>query len=108
MAYPAVDYDFWDRGRHAPRPLKRQLRLGPEAFVYLYFGRPGVSKGLEFLLPAAALVRERLPASRLVMLLARDPAGPYRKLAGDNCGQAGREHEDFEDEDHGFLAGSTP
>jgi glycosyltransferase involved in cell wall biosynthesis len=80
VVYPAVDYGFWGPQKHRPRPFREELGLAPDTFLYLYFGRPGVSKGLEYLLAAAARVREALPRSRLVLLLGRDPAGAYRRL----------------------------
>lgn len=72
----AVDHDFWSPDRHRPR----DLGLPGGTFVYLYFGRPGVSKGVEVLVEAAARVRRELPASRLVMILSREPAGQYRRV----------------------------
>jgi glycosyltransferase involved in cell wall biosynthesis len=80
VAYNAIDYDFWDLARQRPRDLKRELGLAPGSFVYLYFGRPGISKGVEYLLDAVPLVRRRLPGSRLVLLMPRDPPGPYHGI----------------------------
>jgi glycosyltransferase involved in cell wall biosynthesis len=80
VVYPAVDYDFWNPvGRHSAA-LRSDLGLSENAFVYLYFGRPGISKGIEYLLDAAVLVRARLPESRLVLVLARDPAKHHKQL----------------------------
>ncbi|HUR79267.1 MAG TPA: glycosyltransferase family 4 protein, partial [Thermoanaerobaculia bacterium] len=62
----AVDHDFWSAARHAPRKYDAP-------FVYLYFGRPGVSKGVEYLLDAAEIVRRERPESRLLMILSREP-----------------------------------
>ena len=69
----AVDHEFWSRERHTPREL-------PGAFTYLYFGRPGVSKGVEYLLEAAVLVRRERPDSRLVMILSREPERQYERM----------------------------
>ena len=80
VAYNVIDYAFWDAALHAPRPLKAELGLPPEAFVFLYFGRPGFLKGVEYLIEAAARVRDRLPGSRLVLLLDDDPPDQYRRL----------------------------
>jgi D-inositol-3-phosphate glycosyltransferase len=80
VAYPALDYAFWNRANYLARDLRAELRLQPDAFVYLYFGRPGISKGVEYLIEAAALVRQRLPQARLVLLLAHDPPGAYRRI----------------------------
>ena len=79
VVYPAVDYDFWNPVRHRPRPLREELGLDPKAFLYLYFGRPGLSKGVEYLIEAAEIVRKELPSSRLVLLLSRVPDEGYRR-----------------------------
>lgn len=69
----AVDHAFWTRDRHHARDLGTSM-------TYLYFGRPGVSKGVEYLLDAAAIVQSQLPASRLVMILSREPHGQYARM----------------------------
>ena len=69
----AVDHEFWSPSRHRARAFDAP-------FVYLYFGRPGVSKGVEYLLDAAELVRRERPDSRLVLILSREPAAQYRRL----------------------------
>ncbi|HEX6099041.1 MAG TPA: glycosyltransferase family 4 protein [Thermoanaerobaculia bacterium] len=71
--YNAVDHAFWDPSRHRAREL-------PGAFTYLYFGRPGVSKGVEYLIDAAEIVRRERPDSRLVMILSREPERQYRRM----------------------------
>jgi glycosyltransferase involved in cell wall biosynthesis len=78
--YPALDYAYWDGTRHQPRPLRAELDLPADTFVYLYFGRPGVSKGVEYLVRAAALVSQKRPHSRLVMLLADDPPERHARI----------------------------
>jgi len=80
VIYPALDYTFWDRALHQPRDLKSELGLGGEVFLSLYFGRPGFLKGVEYLIDAAVLIRERLPSSHLVMLLDHDPPDHYQRL----------------------------
>lgn len=80
VVYPAVDYGFWRRDNHHARDLRAELGLDGHTFVYLYFGRPGVSKGVDFLVEAAALVRVELPGSHLVLLLSRDPERGYRRV----------------------------
>jgi D-inositol-3-phosphate glycosyltransferase len=80
VVYPAVDYTFWETTRHPPRPVKDERGLHREMFLYLYFGRPGISKGIEYLIDAALHIRERLPQSHLLMLLADDPPDQYRRL----------------------------
>ncbi len=49
-----------------------------QPFTYTYFGRAGISKGLDLLLPAARLVADQLPDSRLQLITSRQPAGFLR------------------------------
>lgn len=78
--YPAVDYEFWDPSRHERRDLKKELGLPKDSFLYLYFGRPGVSKGLSYLIDAALEIRDRCHGSHLVLILAKDPPSQYKRL----------------------------
>jgi D-inositol-3-phosphate glycosyltransferase len=71
--HATVDHDFWWPSRHRARDLGHP-------FVYLYFGRPGVSKGVEYLLEAAHLVRRERPDSRLLLILSREPVAQYRRM----------------------------
>lgn len=80
VVYPAVDYDFWDRRRYAARDLRRELGLADDTPLYLYFGRPGISKGVEYLIAAATRIRAALPQSHLVLILGRKPPAQYRRM----------------------------
>jgi glycosyltransferase involved in cell wall biosynthesis len=48
--------------------------------VYLYFGRPGVSKGVEYLIKASAIVKERIKDSKLILILSKDPIDGYSRV----------------------------
>lgn len=52
-----------------------------DTFVYLSWGRPGPSKGFEYLLQAVPLITARLPRSKLFLLLGsiENSMGIYRK-----------------------------
>lgn len=80
VVYPAVDYGFWDQRLHRRRALHDELGLAAGTFIYLYFGRVGISKGVEYLVEAARQVHEEVPMSHLVLILARDPLTPYRRI----------------------------
>ena len=80
VVYPAVDYAFWNRDRFSPAPLRKESGLADDCFVYLYFGRPGVSKGVEYLIDAASLVAQRMPNSRLVLILGTEPKAQVRRI----------------------------
>jgi glycosyltransferase involved in cell wall biosynthesis len=78
--YGGIDRQFWRADRHKPRDLRLELGLPEEGFVYLFFGRPGVSKGVEYLIDAVPEVTRLVPDARLVMLLGRDPDHRYRAI----------------------------
>jgi glycosyltransferase involved in cell wall biosynthesis len=80
VVYPALDYDFWQPSRHRPRALRDEWQLPRDTFLYLYFGRPGVSKGLEYLIEAVRRIRREVPGSRFVLLLGRNPEKRYRHV----------------------------
>jgi len=75
VVYPPVDYDFWQAGRYSARPLREELGLHPDCRIALFFGRPGVSKGVDTLLAAVAeLAKDASQPVHCVLLLAREPA----------------------------------
>lgn len=75
VIYPAVDYEFWQPGRHAARPLREELGLPADSRIAIFFGRPGVSKGVDTLLAAAAeLAKHAERPVHFVLLLAHEPA----------------------------------
>lgn len=75
-----VIYNGLDNELFAPRPVNHELRrrlAGDADFVYLFYGRPGGSKGLPFLLQALPSVVQALPRSRAVLLLSPEPSREY-------------------------------
>ncbi|MBI4022802.1 glycosyltransferase family 4 protein [Candidatus Berkelbacteria bacterium] len=46
-----------------------------DAFRFLYFGRPGISKGVEYLVEAMATLAQREARARLDLILSADPPG---------------------------------
>jgi len=69
--YNGVDYDLWN-----PKKYNRDYRkkYGLKNFVYLFYGRPGVSKGLEYLIKAAAIVEKEVPNAKLFAIVSKDTA----------------------------------
>ncbi|MEM1319728.1 MAG: glycosyltransferase family 4 protein [Bacteroidota bacterium] len=60
--------------------LKSYTHQPPPTFTYTYFGRLGISKGLDLLLPAAQQFRQQYPDSRLVLILPRQPRAMYHNI----------------------------
>lgn len=66
--YNGIDYEEFSDFQHRP----------PQRFTYLYFGRLGVSKGLDLLLPAVAVFNELHPDGHAVFVLPTRPRAMYR------------------------------
>ena len=81
VIYTGVDYGLFNPGKADKAAVRARLGLKDE-FVYLYYGRPGISKGADYLVQAAPLIAAGIPSSKLVMILAREPAEGYRTVQG--------------------------
>jgi len=78
-----VIYHGIDSSIFYPRPVDEALRkslAGDAPFVYLYFGRPGGSKGLPYLIKAVPEITRAIPESRLILILSRETKAEYRKI----------------------------
>ena len=76
VVYNGIDYDHFDPGKYNPLEIRKRLGLG-KTFVYMYYGRPGPSKGVEYLVKAVRQISRAIPQSMLLLILSKDPA--YRK-----------------------------
>ncbi len=68
--YNGLDYEFWndkDIDQQKVKTIKKELGL-ENKFVYFSWGRPGESKGFEYLIQAAPLISKQLPNSVLVLM----------------------------------------
>jgi D-inositol-3-phosphate glycosyltransferase len=77
VIYNGIDYSLFDPGKADGSKIREKLGLGTR-FVYLYFGRPGVTKGLEYLIRAVPIINQKIPGSRLLLILAKDPQDRYQ------------------------------
>ena len=66
MIYDGIDYRAFERRPRLPRKNE-------SPFLFTYFGRLGISKGLELLIPAFADVHERHPLTRLQLIVPTVP-----------------------------------
>jgi len=79
VIYCGIDYDLFNPEKADGRAIRQKLNLGNH-FVYMYYGRPGVSKGVEYLVQAVPLVAQRIPNSKLLLILANDPSDRYENI----------------------------
>ncbi len=56
------------------------IHKAPKQFTYTFFGRLGVSKGLDLLLPAAKAFSDLYPNSRLKLILPKQPKALFKKV----------------------------
>ena len=90
--YNGIDYDFFDRERHlaASKKVKdgESIKGGsmtkagqsPKTYNILFYGRPGISKGVEYLIKSMKAVFAKIPEARLKLILSKKPANGYKRV----------------------------
>ncbi|MBW2993353.1 glycosyltransferase family 4 protein, partial [Candidatus Woesearchaeota archaeon] len=76
VIYNGIDYDFWNPKRYSGKIIRKEFNLEKD-FVYLFYGRPGISKGLEYLIKAVPLISKKIKNAKLFAIVSRDKA--YKK-----------------------------
>jgi D-inositol-3-phosphate glycosyltransferase len=79
VVYCGIDYALFNPEKADGKAIRQRLKLGDE-FIYLYYGRPGISKGVEYLVQAVPLIRQAVPESKLLLILADDPQDRYENI----------------------------
>jgi glycosyltransferase involved in cell wall biosynthesis len=81
LIYPGVDLALFSPQKKAAKQAVRQkLNIPQNAFVCLYFGRPGVFKALENLVEAASIASGKIANLALVMILSPQPVNQFQKI----------------------------
>lgn len=68
IIYCGVNYDLFNPRKASGKRIIEKYRLR-KAFTYLFFGRPGLTKGLEYLIRAVPEITRLIPNSKLLLLL---------------------------------------
>ena len=71
--YNALDYKLFNPKKNSKAKSRKKLNIGSE-FAYFAYGRPGVSKGFEYLLKAVPEISKKIPNSKLYLMLSTNPA----------------------------------
>lgn len=79
VIYPVVDYDRFDPAKTCRNEIRRKLGLKNE-FMYMFFGRPGLAKGGEFLVRAVPEILKEIPDAKLLLILSSSPRGRYNRI----------------------------
>jgi glycosyltransferase involved in cell wall biosynthesis len=82
LTYPGIDYDLFnpEKCEKQGRDIRDRLGLKKDTFLYTFYGRPGFTKGVEFLVRSVPHVMERIPSSRLLLILSQNPERGYKKI----------------------------
>ena len=60
--------------------LRQHCNIPAHHFLYLYFGRPGITKGVEYLLEAVPTIQQNNSQAHLVLILSHDPVDQYQRI----------------------------
>lgn len=72
--YNGLDYDLWNSEKYLISSKRIRKELFKDNFVYFFNGRPGTSKGLEYLVKAVALISKEIPNSKFAVMISKDKA----------------------------------
>lgn len=73
VVYNGVDYGHWNPEKYDGKKIRKELNLDKN-YLYLFTGRPGISKGLEYLIRAVPLISKRIQNSKLLAIVSKDKA----------------------------------
>jgi len=77
--YNAIDYSFFNPRKYNKNLIRKKYNL-KDKFVYISWGRPGISKGTEYLIRAVPSISEKIPNSKLILILGKDPKYRYNYI----------------------------
>jgi len=77
VIYEGVDYKLFNPKKVNGKKIRKLLGLKDE-FVFLYLGRPGISKGPEYFVKAIPEISKKIPKSKFLFILAHDPLFRYK------------------------------
>jgi glycosyltransferase involved in cell wall biosynthesis len=82
LTYPGIDYDLFNPEKYEKqgREIRERLGLKKDTFLYTFYGRPGFTKGVEFLVRSVPYVKEKIPSSKLLLILSQSPEKGHRRI----------------------------
>lgn len=79
VIYPCFDFEDFMKKSVNRKELRDKFGFY-DKYVYLYHGRPGLSKGISYLLDASPLIFKEIPNSLIVLVMTDDPKDLYNKI----------------------------
>lgn len=81
LAYPGVNSQlFKQKSDGTAAAVREKLGISKDTFLYLYYGRPGMVKGLEYLVRAVPLIKKKIADSKLLLILSKRPSSKYKEI----------------------------
>lgn len=82
VVYNALDYNHWNPKKYpgSRNKIREKLGVSNKEFLYLFYGRPGVSKGPEYLIKAIPAIKKNMPNSRALFLMGKEPSERYEQM----------------------------
>ena len=77
VIYNGLDNESFNPSKADGSKVREELNLD-DGFIYMSFGRPGISKGIEYLIGAVPLIARQIPHSKLLLILSRNPEDRYK------------------------------
>lgn len=77
--YHGIDEKLFNNNIACKINIKEKFQIQGK-FVYLSFGRPGVTKGIEYLIQAVPFISEKIPNSGLLLILSKNPIERYEMI----------------------------
>jgi len=70
IVYGGANTELLKTGKD-PSQLRKEIGFSPEDFIYLAYGRAGISKGIQFFAEAIPLIIERIPHAKFILILTK-------------------------------------
>lgn len=71
VIYNGIDYKQWNPNKYDGNEIRKKLKLEKD-FIYMFTGRPGPSKGLEYLIQAVPLIAQKIKNAKLIAIVSKD------------------------------------
>jgi len=76
VVYNGIDYAFFNPNKYNGKKIRKKLKT-EKNFIYMSYGRPGITKGIEYLIQAVPIISKKIPNSKLLLILSESPKNRY-------------------------------
>jgi glycosyltransferase involved in cell wall biosynthesis len=80
VIYCGIDPVFLNAPHQRTGVLRSVCEIPPDDFLYVYFGRPGWTKGVDYLVKAVPAIQQALSHAHLVLILSQTPPTAYQRI----------------------------